>query len=324
MPARIQPTNKASNPSPDGPEADFRKAFSKHAGVATRVALEHRRGRPRMLDTEVRWDRLTTDTDEDVIADVTRVVFEAIERDADGGPWTGRAYIYNDNAERRATVPLETVDLRIDGGEVQTRDGEATAMLAACTKFVEGVTKQVVAILAATAGERQSVADLVGRVAKHDSHLVDAVGKWGYKKARDEQETERMRIREENKTHRSSTRWDNIEQGAEKFHDVIKSWSDFLLDGAKAKEKASAPTQADIDAVFAGEAFDTMRALASEMLATPDRDARMQLAADFKAAGKKLDAQQKATLQLRALQVMGEARARAAFAWLTNPRQAAR
>lgn len=320
MPARIQPSSKASNPHPEGPQADFRKTFLKHIRKATRVAMEYRRGRPRMLDVDVRWERGPDEDDDTLADDITARVFEAIERDSDGGPWVGRAYIFDDNAERKA-AQLDIVELRLEGAEAPTRDDEVTSIIASTGKFIEGVTKQLVAILAATAGERQAVADLVGRVAKHDSELVRGVGKWAYKTSRDEQETERLRIRENNKTTRSATRWDNLEDAAEKYHDVVKQWSDFLLDDMKSREKSNAPTQAEVDAVFAGEAFDRLRAIASEMLATPDRETRMQLAADFKSIAKALSPQQQAELKLRALQVLKtEARARECFKWLTNPR----
>jgi hypothetical protein len=328
MPAKIQPAQTAPKGTPEDALALLAKSVRKAIGRLTRVTMERRvQGHPpRPLTVEVDVSRGADESDDALVDEVTREVFEAIERDADGGPWHGRVFLHDDNATKKSDALIETLDsFRVDDANAPpNREYEVTAMLATMGKFVEGVTKQVVCILAATAGERAAVADLVGRVAKHDGEMSKAYAKYKYKAERHEQETEQMRVREIGKTKRSEKRWENMTDIADRYHDVADKWSDLLIEHVKSSKTAKPPTQAQVDMVFAGEEYDKLRALASEMLHEPARAARMQLGAEFKRVCEALPQDQQNILKLRAVQAFGSPQAaKDAFAWLVKPREPA-
>lgn len=287
--------------------------------------MERRRqgpGGPRPLGVEVAVSRGSGETDDELVDEVSKLVFEAIERDADGGPWLGRVMLYNDNATKKSEQLVETIELRVDDeSATPNREFETTALIATLGKFMDGVCKQVVAILAATAGERASVAELVGRVAKHDGSTSKAQAKYEHKARREEQQTERERIHEIGKTARAKRRWENMADIADRYHDVADKWSDVLIDHVKSQKTAKAPTLAQVNDVFAGEGYDALRACAAEMVCTPTKSVRMQLAEEFRRLCTALTEEQQNLLKLRAVQVLGSPQAaKDAFAWLSKPR----
>lgn len=326
MPAKIQPSATPTEATEDGARKNLEKSIRAHLARLTRVSMERRKQgltKNRFLSTEVEVSRGVGEPDDDLVESVLDSVFEAIGRDADGGPWLGRVHLHDDNAAKKNEQTLDVVDVRIeDADAIVTRDGEVNAIIATVGVFLEKQLSNCIRLVQASEKRETAIAELVSNVAKSVGSYDAKHAKYEYKRWKEEQATEQLRIRELGRTRRSEARWNTFGETAETYHDVVKQWSDLVMQAVQDDRKSAklrAPTQAEVDTVFAGEAFDSFRACASEMIATASRPERIVLAKRFRQLMDALTDEQKSVLLARAA-ALGEQRARECLAWLANPR----
>lgn len=299
-------------------------------------------GAPRILTPSLKWQVDVSEDPTELARSFAKRIVEIITIDAGGEAWTGVVELVGDPDDKGKPVLLDAPKIAISAGAPQpkaTREDEFVGMMGVMTNAAKSLGDTikllgdvVVKVGSTKADELSAYASMATALSAAFTSMTKSDGKWGYKIAKEKEETARTVEEERSRAQRSANFWSAIEVWSEEWKDVAVIWSQYFAgDAGRRQGMPNRPTLEEIDAVFTwdgasvdgvpfGEVFDPIRAIVSEMIAEPDVKRRLAMAKmQLKTAINALSESAQATMKIRMLQVLGEDRTKEVAAWLTLP-----
>lgn len=318
------------------------KALKDQPERPLRIDIERRRqGSPSGAFDSIDIVRELGESDEELAEEGTRLTLESIRADAARpryrergpsqprshvGPWDGEVSVHHDDPNvKKSELKRFSVHLE-DPNEDLRLDNESISLVKTANQFAKDVCREAVGILAAAKEREQALSDLVVGVAKTVRDEQRGSAKYAYKEAKLRAKMEEQRVEEEASVHRSRAWADAAATIAKQYEPVIEIWSRWATEQQRARaegrpppESVRAPNADELRACFGVEAFDSVHAIAAQMIAERDPQRRFALSVDLRQAMQSLGDDARRAMQAHSSAAVGETRAREIYTWLAMP-----
>lgn len=353
MPAKIHVSTGPETDSLEAFESHLRAIYRKHVKAATGVRIERRKlgaGSGPLVES-VEAERDDGESDDDLVESVVAQTLAVIRKDmarprGRNTPNHGRVTAWSGVAmvvDRRRPVDkrvLDQIPLEVEDPDAFVSvENESALMLKASRETLKSMGDVVVAIYRASEKRDKAFAKMSARLAKSIGKSSKAAGRWGYKKAKVDAETERHAETARERAAKSRHFWEAFESVGVEYKDVVAVWSKYWTRERRPGDPPPAaptrPTPDEMRKVFGDGKFDdrytvegddgraeqgvTLQGVIAEMVAEPDARRRQQLASKLARVMGAMSSETRDALKLRMLQALGEARALEIAAWLSLP-----